>query len=329
MNRIVLIPILCFYINSLILFYSDTQSKRRLTSEYLPIISNPISNHSEYYNSDTFIYKADSLELKLKQVLHLEDYRGKFELSGFSTSDGNNIYAVTDNNEEIFSISIFDSVWRIQNTIYSVEKGKDLEGICNCGEEIYFINERPDNNAYEFANKSVKALTRKSMFLPDNNTAWGNAGLEGIAINCNDNILYLAKERDMPALFKFENGKISTLETNFSSDTDISDLVFFNNFLYILERKKHAITKLDDNGKFIISFSFRHITMKEDKQMYNGKQEHGSAEALMFIGKKIYIGMDPLGNKIQEWFINDNIDKGAKKSGHISVILELEMPEEF
>ena len=82
----------------------------------------------------------------------------------------------------------------------------DLEGIATCGDLIYFANERV-REVFTAPASRPKKLTRLDLPIatqPDIFEGGANAGLEGIAVDCKKQHLFVAKERDPRRLYKFD-----------------------------------------------------------------------------------------------------------------------------
>ncbi|MCO4754472.1 MAG: SdiA-regulated domain-containing protein, partial [Bacteriovoracaceae bacterium] len=159
-----------------------------------------------------------------------------------------------------------------------------------------------------------------------------NAGLEGIAIDCENQTLYLAQERSPRAIvvvnlntLKVEKiGSTKIIKENIHPD--YADLFFNNNALYVLERNMRRILKLDPKSLEVIqSVSYASLGPQlQIQDLYNTGEPYGLAEALYMSDRHIFIGLDNNRN---------SFTKKAKilypLKGDHSVILKFDRPEGF
>ncbi|WP_169739263.1 esterase-like activity of phytase family protein [Dyadobacter crusticola] len=279
-------------------------------------------------------------ELRLSEVLH---YNGKptdkVELSGLA-NDGNRIYFVSDNRSDIYQIQLNRGNFQIIDTIVTTPKNKsniyNFEGIAVYENTFFVIDENINSTVYQFA-ADGKKLNQDSY---NGKISYKkNDGLEGIALDPRRKVMFLAKERDSAIIYKVNMKQKENLSVLFALGDltdDISDLQFLGNHLYVLERRKHRISKLDSTGRIVAQVSFKSTTTSSFgsyKQMYaegNGNEKYGFSEALLIIKDKIYVGMDSGSNKvIRPWFTDTFRSKGAKSNGNPTVILIFDKPDFF
>ena len=163
-------------------------------------------------------------------------------------------------------------------------------------------------------------------------SGWGNRGLEGIAVDCTNEILYLAKERQPRRIFVIDlrSGKITEpflniLEPKNKDGYDISDMKFENGYLYILERGQGKVTRINTETKEILSYSFQNVVLKNGKRIFDNRNpEYGMAEALLLTKDQIWIGIDNNGDPVSLY----GKTMGLKENNN-TIILIFERPEGF
>ena len=225
-------------------------------------------------------------------------------------------------------------------TIFSRQGGRfikyplDLEGITYCDDTWYLVNEQArqiikiQNNQIEVLDVNFSKIFEQIGYsLPEMKT---NAGLEGIAIDCNNGIIYLAQEREprkiivlnLTSLKLVDFFDIPAIRDDYP---DFSDLYFENNHLYILERNHYLITKIDPTNKKIIQrISFSNLDNFQLKSLYKTTKKFGMAEGLTMDRKSIYICLDNNKTKLSEEAKNTfRVKKGE------GVLLKFERPVNF
>lgn len=187
----------------------------------------------------------------------------------------------------------------------------DLEGITACDSTYYLINERVRHVLAIEDGKSLKKLPIDFLAsFPPLFEGGSNAGFEGIAADCANKTLYVAKEREPRAIFKIDMTTWKVLEVkdftpsdrsgqkviNFLTGnglmeigSDISDLFFDNGYLYALERNTWEIAKIDPKTFAVVS---RVSYLRSEHDLYQTGEPFGIAESLSMNGKEIWIGVD-------------------------------------
>lgn len=213
----------------------------------------------------------------------------------------------------------------------------DLEGITYCGQSWYLANEQA-RQIIKIENNSLKilevnwdeAFEKLKIPLKD---IYVNAGFEGVAVDCQNAIMYVAQERQPRAIIAVNLNNLKVIEVfdialaelKSKVTPDFSDLYFESNYLYILERNDHIITKLRIKDKKIISrFSFRYLKGFDLKELYDTGKPFGLAEGLAMDEQSIYITMDNnrslISAKAKEYF-------GIHQE--VAAILQFERPAGF
>ena len=236
--------------------------------------------------------------LELISINQLDpSFPSRFDLSGL-TQDGERFYAVADKSHDrfIYEIEFKNSYWFIKDKIrIDIGKKLDLEGIDNCNGDFYLIDERSSSIYLYKDGKWSEFLINSEEHVRDLRIKGKNNGLEGIALDCANNFLYLAKERQPRYLLKIslEDGtvikKFNIPETD---SNDYADLSIENGFMYVLERNAYLISKVDLNSLEVVSkFSFRNICSEQGDKLYE-PAKYGMAEALLITEDEIWIGLD-------------------------------------
>jgi hypothetical protein len=175
----------------------------------------------------------------------------------------------------------------------------DWEAIKACGNKIYLANEQL-REIILFENGEFTTL----------DLDWGeheellwqgpaNAGIEGLEVDCERGILYVAKERNPPALFVYDLaqnkvGKVVTEDIiRFKS---ISDINLYKGELYLLDREAREIIRLSntleravDRIEFRDRPILRNLTTDD---IYENSEKYGEAEGLYIDDEKYVIVFD-------------------------------------
>ena len=278
------------------------------------------------------------LELKLiknnafKQLELLDNER--FDLSGIAFN-GKDVFVNADKkwNNKIYRIDTFSNSFKIISEIELCPDGKiDFEGIDYFNNHFYMIEEW-ENDVFKIdpTNCKLEKIEINWNKLNIKDDEWGNKGLEGLSIDCENEILYIAKERQPRRIFKI-NLKTNEISEPFTDilniqkeGYDISDMKYENGFLYILERGRGLVTKINPVTKETKSVSFNHIVFKKGQRIYKNKhQEYGMAEALLLTKNQIWIGLDNNGD-----FVSDYGKSLGLKQNNKPVIIVFERPKGF
>lgn len=299
-------------------------------------------------------------ELKFKNIYFLDK---NLEISGMITDSQNNLLFISDNKEDefIYKLSLNDKktyltepfikindLKNFQEYYYSTllsYKGErwikspwDLEGIARCGNTIFLANEQVrEIIKLDLKEKTLKVLdiNTKVAFIelgvPLENIPT-NAGFEGVSVDCENNILYIAQERNPRAIFSYNlknNQYLGLIKTESLKNTqispDYSDLFYLNGFLYILERNEWNILKLDPKTKEIVkTYSFENNPVLNLRKLYKTDEPYGLAESLLITDDEIIIGIDnnkkPLSKRAEILF---------NFRGNSSSVIHFERPKDL
>ena len=277
--------------------------------------------------SNCFSQETRFQELELISLHVLEEYPGAFDLSGIVNID-NNLYVVNDKywSQYFYQIHFEGNTFKVMDSLaLGIDHASDIEAIDYCPNQGIFFSDEEFNTVYLLENGASKIIFSKERLDPDQN--WGtNKGLEGLAVDCENQILYLAKERQPRFVISFDLKLNSIKEIIYLEEPtgDISDLKIENGFLYILERKENLIAKMDLNTKSIVSkVSYKDTCSRPEGKFYDGT-DFGLAEALMLTPDEIWIGLDNNG-----LFFSDYAQKTFALTGNQPVILKFQRPEGF
>lgn len=271
---------------------------------------------------------APSQELELISVHSLANYHHRFDFSGL-TCYNDEYLAIADKNwnQYAYKINIDSLHWYLVDSIpLGLSNNTDLEGIDYCSQTgLYFIDERL-NRAYlkDEADKSHMIFNKGQL---RDGLKWGtNSGLEGLALDCENHLLYLAKERDPRFIVTYDMKEqmITDIFDLPDSESDISDLKFQNGFLYMLERNANYITKINAQTKQLIDrVSYRETCSHHEGKLYS-YSEYGMAEALVLTADEIWIGLDNNGLPFSE-----HARKTYGLQGNQPLLIKFKRPQGF
>jgi hypothetical protein len=300
---------------------------------------------------------AGRVELTLERAVFVE---GKYEISGAAAAgkDGDDLLLVSDEAEDhyvyktsgrsarqrmvlapLFDLRKLDGFAAYEKRLQghtelkAKDRRLDLEGLAVCGPEaagvpeaVYLANERAREVLKITGGKRLEVVDAAFAALPGaaaRLAAGGaNAGIEGIAVDCAGQRLFIAKERQERALWRVDlrTGKVEALPTPppserggqkvidpetghglFDVGADIADLYFDQQAdggrgaLYALERNTYEILKLDPaNGAPLARVSY----FKTEQGLYETGEPFGQAEALVLTPKRIIVGLDNNGTPL-------------------------------
>lgn len=275
--------------------------------------------------------KNPHLELKLISVHQLiKSDTLNFDFSGIAQK-GDSIFVVADKpwNTFLYTIRFDENGWYADSsrTISSTERF-DLEAIDHCDDYFYLANEFTGSiNQLAPGATELKPLPINFQDFQLTPNTWGNAGWEGLAIDCDNQIMYLTKERqprdiitvDMKNWTILDQFDIPQTESN-----DFSDAKYENGHLYLLERNGNYITKIDASTKNVIQkFHYKNVASHPNGKLYE-PEKYGMAEALLLLENEIWIGLDNNGLNA-----SDHARNTYNMTGNAPSILKFERPKGF
>lgn len=306
--------------------------------------------HSIFSNAFSF---DGNLELN---KIYLSSF--PLELSGFVKWKGQ-LYAISDNSWDTWLYKVdFEKSQATITKSYDLEKlegywpyllkskfwkqgGRwfkaswDLEGAAACGDTLYLINEQV-RNVIKVSDQKLERIDFdfepifKKFGKPLAQIS-ANAGFEGIAVDCENHIAYIAQERDPRGIIvaDLKTTKVTNIFKTPPMGTenpDYADLFFDNGFLYALERNARRIIKIaPKTGALVAQASYENLLPDfKTAQLYDTGEVFGLGEALFLDEKYIIIGNDnnvkPFSQKAKERF---------GFSGNNSTVLRFIRPEGF
>ena len=138
-------------------------------------------------------------ELSLESIHVLKNYQQAFDLSGIAKIE-KDYYVVSDNqfSKQLYQIQLGPSSFHISDSIsLQYDPVSDIEAIDYCENRNVFFTNEVNNHVYIFADGQNKMVFDSNKLNNHLELDWGtNKGLEGIAVDCENQILYLAKERE-------------------------------------------------------------------------------------------------------------------------------------
>jgi hypothetical protein len=269
-------------------------------------------------------------ELEFKSIHQLYNYTQRFDLSGI-VKVNSKIFVIADKETDslIYEVIFEDKIWNIKNfKPFSIKEELDIEGIDYCNGSYFLINEK-NSGVYQLneSGETKEIFINYSGFgeMPSN---WvQNAGLEGIAIDCVNQILYLIKERDERYIYKvnIETGAIlEKFDIPQVDSQDFSDAKYENGFLYLLERNGNFIAKVDiKSNKVVSKVTFKSTCSAPEGKLYE-PAKFGMAEALLLTKDEIWIGLDNNGLTVSPF-----AQKKYGINGKNPVIIKFKRPKGF
>lgn len=215
---------------------------------------------------------------------------------------------------------------------------QDFEGLAACGTTMYVIDERVRNVLKFRTDGGFERLQLTFAAVKGVYEGGENAGFEGVAVDCEKKIMYLAKERQPRFLLKIDMKKWKILEQtdvidptvakplvrgvlDFGSVLDFSDLVFDRGFLFALSRNERDLLKIDPNTFKVVD---RRSYAIAENGLYKTGEPFGIAEALVLTSEEIIVGLDNNQSPLTE---------GAMKkygvSGNVGSFLYFKRPMGF
>ncbi|PIE86316.1 MAG: hypothetical protein CSA05_01130 [Bacteroidia bacterium] len=213
----------------------------------------------------------------------------KFELSGLAYSHKHQFLAIADNLAAVYKIDT--SAWKtdiyIKLNHHKKYKNFDIEGIDICNEEIYIVDEKHNLPFRVQTNGEIQALYLDYSAIDKDNKLkpeqWGNAGFEGIAVDCAHNLMYLTKERKSSRLKDSRfiltvslSGTLAVLPYDFEKErNDFSNIEYLNsggeNYIYELCQTEYkAISRYNfDKNKEKSDFAdIKYLYLGDENYLY-------------------------------------------------------------
>jgi hypothetical protein len=285
---------------------------------FLACSQNPVKQENDF----------QSLELvSHHQLVRIDSLN--FDLSGMVKENGSTcVIADKPWNSFLYQIRFDSNKWYIKKQMpFETDTKLDLEAIDQCGAIFYLADER-NGKIYQFVAGEKPAVLAID-FDTRNITPgeWGNAGWEGLAVDCKNNRLYLLKERQPRYILSVDLSTLKIIDQFNIPETesdDFADAKYKSGHLYLLERNGNYITKINPKTHEVINkYHYRHIASHPDGKLF-GPEKYGMAEALVLTESEIWIGLDNNGKNVTDHGI-----KSLALSGNEPVILKFKRPEGF
>ncbi|UXX79595.1 SdiA-regulated domain-containing protein [Reichenbachiella carrageenanivorans] len=278
-------------------------------------------------SQDTSAYQELSF-ISIHQMAPMDSLN--FDFSGI-VSKGDSIFIVADKpwNTFLYSITFSEKKWIAHpyRQISSTEK-LDLEAVDHCNGFFYLANEFR-GSIYRLPTSTAEVQTLPINF-KENNLApstWKNAGWEGLTIDCENQVMYLVKERQPRNIVVVDMnrwGILDQFDIPQTESNDFSDAKYLNGHLYLLERNGNYITKVNTKTKTVVEkYHYRHIASHPNGKLY-APEKYGMAEALLLTDNEIWIGLDNNGLEV-----TDHAKDTYQLTGHTPVIIKFKRPAGF
>lgn len=273
-----------------------------------------------FFSCTAFAEEITPKELKLDKIIRIH---GKYEPSGVAIRDSSFLFVSDDLiDRQLYQLDL--DTGKVTNDL-DLQVGLrviDLEGLAYCKNiQTYFV-------ANERAREIWRIKDQKEIFTIDDadvQKGGANAGLEGVAVDCENQIGYAAKERQPRMIYAFDlkqaqDGKamkpIEKFDLPFTSDKtpDFADLFFMDGKLFVLERNIQQVTVWDTKQKAITAkYSYAHVRdhefddnkdgkiQKSERGLFDTKEPFGLAEGLIIDGSYMYVLLDNNDSKLSTW----------------------------
>lgn len=258
----------------------------------------------------------------------------QFDLSGFGTYKGKKIciadklwttdiyyFDTTSNGEFLLSVCA--------KGLDSTSSKCDIEAVDTYNDRLVISAEIENQIFIQNDKGEFELLPADFTKVESDLSKWGasNAGIEGFAVDSQNNTIYFAKERDPRRLFSYDITK-NEFHTDFDDvikgdDGNISDMQYLDGYLYILDRANCLVVRLDVNTKEKVQYSFRKYSNNGKEHIYTAK--FGMAEALLVTDDAIFIGFDNNNAPVSKY----GEEIGLKPGSRLPSIFVFKRPQGF
>lgn len=267
------------------------------------------------------------------ELLQVSFERGSHELSGAALLGDKLVFVSDEPTDKYLLETAYTTLFTDTNASggarFSLKRGLDLsqlpgfdqrridlEGLAYCPDRLYIANEGP-REVLQLDLRARKLSQLALNFDREALSAGGiNAGIEGIAVDCQEQLLFVAKERDprMLLVFSLKDGQLLRQGNPPASDRDgqkvinpmtgngllsigpdFADLVFDQGYLYALERNTYEIVKVDPKSFAALA---RVSYLQHEKSLYDTGEPFGTAEVLLMTAQEILIAFDNNGSPL-------------------------------
>jgi hypothetical protein len=251
--------------------------------------------------------------------IECEECRNALDPSGIAVFD-ERVLMVSDNDGDwvIYEIVPGEVNYRAREYInfrsgYDiVKRGKreelDLEGLALYKNSFLIVDERDrkvlivsHGGLLKVIDNDINRYSRRVGLRFSSNR---NAGFEGIAVDNDKGIFFIANEREPAVIFllRMRREQLMTIdhlnmEDMLRSYVDISDLLFYKGSLYAIHRHARSIVKIDPYKKIIRdSLFYGDVT----KGLYSEDESRGFVEGLYINKENILLLLDSNGRKMNK-----------------------------
>ena len=285
--------------------------------------------------SPVYQQNPSSLPLVLLEDIIIID-RNNFHLSGMTIDMAGNCYIVSDEHEYIYQLVLEGNDRGRVNKIKELEAQKEMEAIVSIDTTFLVGVEENANQVVSFRPTDTLVTTGQL-----SSGSWDNEGIEGLALDTDKKVLYIAKEMYPSVLYRYQigsSGDPKKIEIQGINETeDVSDLYFEGGYLYALMRKAREIRKIDLTQKKVVSI-FRYFDFvakdrgKKIKSLYyqkssEQKKGYGLAESLAITKDWIYVGFDNNGQSLLRWAKRKYKDFDSETVGSKPIIMKFRRPK--
>ena len=272
--------------------------------------------------------KYEFLEfLELKQF-PAKDHKDKYDLSGLVADSKGTVYAISDKEKNNFVYSVDWKKAKLNPTIsFGITDKIDIEAIDVCGEDFYLSNEKNNKFYIVRSGQPTKRIDIDFSQVGIKSQLFsGNQGFEGMAVDCENQILYAAKQHSPRFIVNIDlkTNKILKKWTIPETDAfDFADAKFEKGFLYVIERMGLVVTKIDiKTEKVVAKYSYQN--MEKSAGYLYGPAVYTFAEALLLTKDEIWIGFDNNGLKTTQ-----QSQEELGLSGRDPLIMRFKRPDNF
>lgn len=279
-------------------------------------------------NATTAKEKYPTLEfLELKQF-PIKNRKIKFDLSGLAQHSDGSIYAISDKQLTPFIYKVdWKSASLIEEIPFGIKDKLDIEAIDICQNSFYLSNEKNDKFYIVEKDQETRTLSIDVSAHKRKNTFFNsNVGFEGMALDCENQTMYVTKEM-LPRFILTIDLKTNTVLKRWSipeTDTfDFTDAKYQSGYLYVLERSAMLVAKIDvKTEKVVAKYSYKNI--EQTPGYLFGPAPYSQAEALLLTKDEIWIGFDNNGLKATE-----KAQKELGLKGRDPLIVRFKRPSNF
>lgn len=269
--------------------------------------------------------------------IECEECRGVLEPSGITVFD-KRVLMVSDNDGDwvIYEIVPGEVNYRAREFINfrsgydRVKRDKreelDLEGLALYGNSFLIVDER-DRKVFVLSRSGLLKIIDNDIDLYSKRvglrfSSHSNAGFEGISVDNQKGIFFIANEREPAIIFllRMRREKLITIdhlnmEEMLRSYVDISDLLFYKGYLYAIHRRARTIIKIDPYNKLIRDSLFYGDATRG---LYSDDESRGFVEGLYINKKSILLLLDSNGRKMSK-----------RKYGQNGALIIMKRPDGF